>query len=325
MLRCLLLCTALFLQGCASRISVPASDYPAPATAIELAQVPFFPQKTHQCGPAALAMALQYSNVEVTPDVLSPALFLPGKKGSLQVEMLATARRHGRIPYPVEPTLVGLISELYQGRPVLVLQNLGLSWFPIWHYALVIGYEPDSRQFLLRSGTQFRKSLPVATFTRTWRDANYWGLILLKPGELPALPRPGPLLAAGAALEAMGQHQAAWKTFGAVQQQWPETKESWLGLANAEYALSRPARAESLYREMISRFPDYLVAYNNLAVLLADRSCTKEALSLVRYALSRKEAQGALGTTLKATESEIVNLPPSKQSCQIPSEKFISK
>ena len=39
---------------------------------VELTEVPFYPQKEYQCGPAALATALAASGVEVTPDELVP-------------------------------------------------------------------------------------------------------------------------------------------------------------------------------------------------------------------------------------------------------------
>jgi len=63
----------------------------------ELAAVPFFPQIDYYCGPSSLAMVLQAAGVDVKPEALVDQVFLPGRKGSLQVEMLAAARRHGLI------------------------------------------------------------------------------------------------------------------------------------------------------------------------------------------------------------------------------------
>ena len=72
---------------------------------VELTQVPFFPQEEYQCGPAALATALASFGVKVTPEELVPQVYIPERKGSLQVEMLAAARRHGLVSYQLAPRL----------------------------------------------------------------------------------------------------------------------------------------------------------------------------------------------------------------------------
>src|SRR5215210_6981075 len=56
---------------------------------VELTQVPFFPQDDYQCGPAALAMAMNFSGVPLRPEALVDEVWLPARQGSLQVEMLA--------------------------------------------------------------------------------------------------------------------------------------------------------------------------------------------------------------------------------------------
>jgi hypothetical protein len=104
---------------------------------IQLTDVPFFPQQAYQCGPAALATLLSWSGRPITPDLLVPEVYVPGRKGSFGVEMVATARRHGRLMYPLSPTMEGVLAALEQGYPVLVLQNNGLSMYPVWHFAVV--------------------------------------------------------------------------------------------------------------------------------------------------------------------------------------------
>jgi hypothetical protein len=65
----------------------------------ELTEVPFFPQIDYYCGPSSLAMVLSAAGARATPDTLVDQVFLPGRKGSLQVEMLAAARRNGMVAY----------------------------------------------------------------------------------------------------------------------------------------------------------------------------------------------------------------------------------
>ncbi|HKB52378.1 MAG TPA: hypothetical protein VKD22_00145, partial [Ramlibacter sp.] len=85
-------CAQLVPQTIALRTGWPKG---VPQT-VELRNVPFFPQKEYECGPAALATVLASSGVAVTPDPLVKDVYLPARRGSLQLEMLAAARRYGR-------------------------------------------------------------------------------------------------------------------------------------------------------------------------------------------------------------------------------------
>ena len=117
---------AVALAGCAT--SPPLADgLPASAPrSIELDSTPYFPQEDYQCGPAALATLLVASGVDVTPESLAPEVFLPERRGSLALELVGAARRHGRLPYVLATTADEMVEELEAGRPVLVLQNLGV-------------------------------------------------------------------------------------------------------------------------------------------------------------------------------------------------------
>ena len=79
---------------------------------IELSQTAFFPQLEYQCGPAALATVLVSAGVKTTPEELVPQVYIPERKGSLQVEMLAAARRHGMVSYALAPRFEDLLREI---------------------------------------------------------------------------------------------------------------------------------------------------------------------------------------------------------------------
>ncbi|MFT3858674.1 MAG: hypothetical protein QM742_14630 [Aquabacterium sp.] len=90
------------LPGCASLLQAPQTEAlvanrPADLPLrVALSATPFFPQTALQCGPAALATVMGASGLDVSPEALIPQVFVPGRGGSLQIEMLAAARRHGR-------------------------------------------------------------------------------------------------------------------------------------------------------------------------------------------------------------------------------------
>ena len=97
----LLLLFGLLAGGCGTL--GPRSMPPAPPAQerVFLAEVAFYGQGVDQCGPAALAMALTWSGLAITPDDLRGEVFTPSRGGSLQPDMISAARRHGKLAYPV--------------------------------------------------------------------------------------------------------------------------------------------------------------------------------------------------------------------------------
>jgi len=80
----------LLVYGCATPqtrglMQSPPVTLPA-KTLIE--EVPFFAQQAFHCGPAALAMTMNYHGLDITQQALARAVYVPGLKGSLQAEML---------------------------------------------------------------------------------------------------------------------------------------------------------------------------------------------------------------------------------------------
>ena len=148
-----LVLAAALLSGCSVNPDWQLARGEAPVAPVLLG-VPFHPQTDYQCGPAALATVLGASGVAITPEALVPQVYLPGREGSLQLELVAATRRAGRIPYPVASGPEALLDEVRAGRPVLVLQNLLVGTVPRWHYAVVVGIDPARNRLLLNSGTE---------------------------------------------------------------------------------------------------------------------------------------------------------------------------
>ena len=140
-----------------------------------VAEVPFFAQEELQCGPAALAMMLNWSGIAIQPSDLTPEVFTPDLNGSLQSALIGATRRHGRVAYPITGS-EALLAEVSAGHPVIVLVNLGLSWYPKWHYAVVIGFDFEREMIILHSGLTANEHLNSRVFLNIWRRSKYWGL-----------------------------------------------------------------------------------------------------------------------------------------------------
>lgn len=93
-----------------------------------LDHVPFYPQEKYQCGPASLATMLNTQGLATDPEILKELVYLPGRQGSLQVEMVAGARSHDMVVYPLKPNLEAVLGEVNAGNPVLIMQNLRFNW-----------------------------------------------------------------------------------------------------------------------------------------------------------------------------------------------------
>ena len=253
----------------------------------QLDTVPFFAQEEYQCGPAALAMALNAAGIGVTPEVLTDEVYIPGRKGSLQVEMLAGARRHGLLAYELAPELKDVLAEVAAGNAVIVLQNLGLwAFHPYWHYAVVIGYDLEKKQILLHSGAKARRAMPIGLFEFLWIDGGRWAMVALAPGRLPASAREADYASAAAALEQSGRVAEAHRAYATLLGRWPGDLVGLMGLGNSAYALGHKAEAETAFRSATAAHPLAAAAFNNLAQTLADQGKLEAALDAARKAVS---------------------------------------
>ena len=289
----------VLLTGCAS---VPPSvgELPYSERAIELEDTPFYPQERYQCGPAALTTVLEKSGATVSLDEVVQKVYLPGRQGSLQFELMGATRTEGRLPYAIDGSLTAVWRELEMGRPVLVLQNLGVAAIPRWHYAVVVGIDAERGEIVLRSGTDRRRVIPIRTFLHTWRRGDYWGMVALVPGELPADADRSRYLQAVAALEQTGRVEEAALAWRAALGQWPGDTVALFGLANAQLALQDFAAAEASYRDLLQRDAGLLAARNNLAVALSEQGKYGAAITEIELALAENrdpELEDALRDT----------------------------
>lgn len=271
-----------------------------------LATVPFHAQDDHLCGPASLAMVAQAAGRDVTPAQLTPQVYLPGRQGALQVEMLAATRRMGLVPYGLAPELRAVLAEVAAGEPVLVLLNLGLSFSPLWHYAVVIGYDRTTQDLILHSGTTARQRMPVSTFEQTWARGDRWAVRVTSPAGLPRDADPLRWARAVAALERVDP-PAAYTAWSAALQRWPDDRAALLGLGNAAYAMGQPERAAQAFEVAVRVHPDFADAWHNLAQVRLELNL----LPAAQQAADRAVALGGLRlATYQALQRQIAQHPP---------------
>ena len=271
-------------QSEALRTSPPAG-LPARAE-LTTAQVPFHLQDDFLCGPASLAMVFNAAGAPGTVETLKPLVYLPGREGSLQAEMLGATRRSGLVAYPLAPELESLLREVAAGTPAVVLLNLTLMMFPVWHYAVAVGYDLERGTIIMRSGRRAREELSFGFLEFQWQDGGRWAMLALPPGRLPATAREAEFAAAVAAIERTGRLQEARASYRALLARWPTSLPGLFGLGNVEYALGDVAAAEAAFRRATESHPKSAPAFNNLAYVLASLGRFADAESTARAAVA---------------------------------------
>ena len=281
---------ALCLGGC---VSLPQSEAlratppPGLPSRMELTQVPFHPQDDFLCGPASLAMVFNAAGVATaTVESVTPLVYLPGRQGSLQAEMLGATRRVGLVAYALAPQLEDVLREIAAGTPVVVLVNFALKLVPVWHYAVIVGYDLDKREVVVRSAKKERDAWSFSFLEFFWQDSGYWSMLALPPGRLPATARESDAAAAIVALEQAGRLAEARESYRALLARWPQSLVGLIGLGNVEYALKDTVAAERAFRRAAELHPQSAIALNNLAHVLAILGRLADAEAAARAAVA---------------------------------------
>lgn len=258
----------LSLVGCVSPTRQTDELLSAPhsfPSKTEVSNVPFVAQTEAHCGPATLTMAMQWAGKEVSLEQLSPQVFTPGMKGSLQADMIGATRRNGLMAVPITG-LNSLLAEIADNHPVVVFENLAVSWLPQWHYAIVFGYDLDKPEVLMHSGPEQNKRWDLRKFERSWMLGDYWGLVILPPGQIARSAGELVNMTAAAALEQGNFLKEAELSYLRIEKEWPNSLSALIGLGNVAYTQKRFAEAVRYLKKAVQHHPDSQTAKKNLAI-----------------------------------------------------------
>ena len=150
--------------------------------------------------------------------------------------------------------------------PVVVLQNLGLSFAPRWHYAVLVGHDLATRELVLRSGDHPRDVMDHALRTHlgAWRAL---GLRRVPPGRLP---RPA---TEEAPVQGRDRLSSAWRrrpsrcsSTTASSRAGPATSLLASGPGQRALRKRRPGRRRTGLRTQAALQHDSAAAWHNLAL-----------------------------------------------------------
>jgi hypothetical protein len=245
----------------------------------------------------------------VTATELIDLVYVEDLQGSLQVELVAATRRFGRVPMPIEPRFESLLIELESGRPVLVLQNLGFAGAPVWHYAVVVGFDAEAGRVILRSGAEPRRRERTDRFLRRWRLADNWGFVASPPHEIPASATPDRYMRALVGSQHRLDVIDTGAAFEAALMRWPEEPLVLFLAAAHKHEEMQLVAAAILYKRLLIIEPEHAAARNNLANVLLDLGCREEALRQARLASAQPFPGGAFDAAIADTLLRIESAP----------------
>lgn len=241
---------------------------------VQIENIPFIDQTENYCGPTTLSMVMSWAGKPTDIEEIAQEIYSHEEQGTLQGALIRGATRQGMAAVPIYG-LSNLLHEIAAGHPVIIFENLGLSWYPRWHYALVIGYDLKEGNIILHSGHDAFKHWDLRKFERSWILGEYWGLTVLPPNQLSATADELAQVDAGAALEEIGHIAEAKTLYEMALKKWPNSLTALIGLGNTAFSEEDFQASVNFFRMAVKNHPGSWTARANLRT--AERSLLKTA------------------------------------------------
>jgi predicted Zn-dependent protease len=150
---------------------------------------------------------------------------------------------------------------------------------------VVVGYDLDRGIVILHSGVTRFLEMPLSTFEHTWARGGYWGLVTLRPGDIPEPVAENIYVEAVAGVERAGRIETAAQAYRAAVRRWPSNLVAGMGLGNTLYRMGERRAAAEAYRSVTRSSPRSADAFNNLAHVLGELGNLDEAERAARTAV----------------------------------------
>jgi ABC-type bacteriocin/lantibiotic exporter with double-glycine peptidase domain len=138
--------------------------------------VPFYPQKIHQCGPASLAGVLDFWGIRVSPAEVADEIYSPSARGTLNLDMVLYAERKGLKAHQYRGSLEDIKEKIDSGYPLIVLVDYGFWVYHQNHFMIVFGYQDDG--VIVHSGGESDMFIPLKDFLKPWKRTRFWTLVV---------------------------------------------------------------------------------------------------------------------------------------------------
>ncbi len=139
--------------------------------------VPYVRQKREHCGPATLAMVFGYYNVILTQDELAEEFYRKKISGSLNLDMLISARKHGFDAQTPEGSQELLKRSISSDIPIIVMVRSSPG-SEKYHFMVIYGYDDTKELFRIHSGKTRDGTIGYQELDRIWTPTGKWMLVV---------------------------------------------------------------------------------------------------------------------------------------------------
>lgn len=148
--------------------SVDAEEY--------IINVPFFPSKNFQCGPASLAMVFNFLGDRITPDEISEDIYSKEARGTAEFDMILFIERKGFKALQYRGNIEDVKEKIKAGKPLIVMVDEGFWFYKKYHYMVVVGF--DDSNVIVNSGQDEHKRMSFYEFYKKWSKTDFWTLLI---------------------------------------------------------------------------------------------------------------------------------------------------
>jgi tetratricopeptide (TPR) repeat protein len=136
-----------------------------------ISDVPFFRQKQHECGPAALACVYNFLGLQQDVEEISKRIYSRKQKGSLNLQLLIDAREQGLTATMYSGSFERIREAVDDGTPLTLMISEGGDSL---HYIVVVGYEGDGLStIVVHDGYRPHKRYAREELETKWRATGY--------------------------------------------------------------------------------------------------------------------------------------------------------
>jgi len=243
--------------------------------------VPSLTEDDHSFGPSALVTLVKYHGGSIAYSEAVRMVHTPRHKGPYKEELMLALQRLGYITSPIN-SFEALYKEVTAQNPVIILQNTRLALLPKWRYSVVSGYRLARRQILLNDGGAQPHWTATDILKDTWQKAGNWGVVAVKPGQLPASADDAEISRALGALVQSGLYDEATLSYQTLIEKRPESPAGYVGLGNLEMLRKNYAAAEGHFRDAMTIKPDDAQATEGMAYSLYAQQKNDSACDILR-------------------------------------------
>lgn len=134
--------------------------------------VPFVKQKDKFCGPASMALVMQFYGEDIGQDEIAEEIYIPELNGALISDMENYARDNGYSVESVNGNIEMLKSNLDENNPVILLVDKGKWKVSVPHYYVAYGYNDLNRTVIIHTGYKQNQEISYEKLDQEWERMN---------------------------------------------------------------------------------------------------------------------------------------------------------